>query len=195
MNITSIAVFCGSSSGAETVYAQQAYALGKTLAAQGLQLIYGGAKVGLMGAVADGVMDEGGQAIGVIPQFLRTKEIAHEGLTDLILVDTMHERKTKMHELSDGIITLPGGFGTMEELFEMLTWAQLGLHRKPMGLLNVQGFYDPLLAMADAMMHQGFLSKQNRDMLIADEHIDTLLQQMRNYEAPEVGKWLDKDRT
>lgn len=195
MNLTSIAVFCGSSSGAETVYTQQAFLLGKTLAAQGLQLIYGGAKVGLMGAVADGMLEEGGTVIGVIPEFLRTKEIAHEGLTDLILVETMHERKTRMHELSDGIIALPGGFGTMEELFEMLTWAQLGLHRKPIGLLNVHRFYDPLQAMADTMMHQGFLSKQNRDMLLADEHIDTLLQQMRNYEAPEVGKWLDKDRT
>ena len=195
MNLTSIAVFCGSSSGAETVYTQQAFLLGKALAEQGMQLIYGGAKVGLMGAVADGMLEEGGRVIGVIPEFLRTKEIAHEGLTELILVETMHERKTRMHELSDGIIALPGGFGTMEELFEMLTWAQLGLHRKPIGLLNVHGFYDPLLAMADTMMHQGFLSKQNRDMLLADEHIDTLLQQMRNYEAPEVGKWLDKDRT
>src|SRR5579871_5059480 len=136
-----IVVFCGSSSGTDGVYAEQAYMTGATLAKLGIGLVYGGARVGLMGAVADGALAHGGEVIGVLPRFLSGKEIGHEGLTDLVLVDTMHERKMKMHDLSDGVITLPGGFGTMEEMFEMLTWGQLGIHRKPIGLLNIAGFY------------------------------------------------------
>ncbi len=146
-----IVVFCGSSGGHDPVFAAQAFRVGQYLAEHGIELVYGGAKVGLMGAVADGTLQAGGRVTGVLPRFLRTKEVAHEHLSELMLVDTMHERKLKMHELSDGVIAMPGGYGTLEELFEMLTWGQLGLHAKPVGLLNTDGFYDHLLAMADTM--------------------------------------------
>lgn len=191
----SIVVFCGSSEGNNPTYKEQAYALGKAMAAQGIRLVYGGAKVGLMGAVADGVLQNGGEAIGVIPGFLQTKEIAHEQLTELIVVDTMHERKLKMHELSDGIITLPGGFGTMEEFFEMLTWAQLGLHQKPIGLLDTNDFYSHLFSLVDVMVNEGFLKASNRDMLLMEKNIDNLLAQMHAYVAPEVPKWITKQTT
>src|SRR5690606_15661454 len=138
--MNNIVVFCGSSIGTDRVYEEQAFLLGKTLAEASLGLVYGGAKVGLMGAVADGALGHGGKVVGVLPRFLQTREIAHDGLTELFIVETMHERKTKMNELCDGIIALPGGFGTMEEFFEMLTWGQLGLHQKPVGLLNTDGF-------------------------------------------------------
>ena len=149
--------------------------------------------MGLMGAVADGVIENGGEAIGVLPHFLKGKEIAHENLTELILVDTMHERKAKMNELSDGVITLPGGFGTLEELFEMLTWAQLGLHQKPIGILNINGFYDELLAFVQTMVNKGFLKSVNQDMLLVDDSIAGLINKMRNYKAPEVSKWIKKE--
>lgn len=187
-----ITVFCGSSPGTESIYEEQAYALGKTLAQRHIGLVYGGAKVGLMGAVANGVMDHQGEAIGVLPHFLSSKEIAHEHLSELILVDTMHERKTKMHELCDGVITLPGGFGTMEELFEMLTWAQLGLHKKPIGILNIHGFYDELIALIQTMVDKGFLKPVNQQMLLVDATIDGLLEKMQSYVAPEVAKWIKK---
>lgn len=188
-----ITVFCGSSPGTESIYEAQAYALGKTFAQRRIGLVYGGAKVGLMGAVANGVMDHRGEAIGVLPHFLSSKEIAHEGLTELILVETMHERKTKMHELCDGVITLPGGFGTMEELFEMLTWAQLGLHKKPIGILNTNGFYDELIALIQTMVDKGFLKPVNQQMLLVADTIDGLLEKMQSYVAPEVPKWIKKE--
>src|SRR5882672_4291706 len=156
-----IVVYCGSSFGTESVYQEQAYATGVTLARLNIGLVYGGARVGLMGAVADGALAHGGEVIGVLPRFLSGKELGHAGLTDLILVDTMHERKLKMHELSDGVIALPGGFGTLEELFEMVTWGQLGLHKKPVGLLNVAGFYDELLSFIQTMVDKGFLKEIN----------------------------------
>lgn len=151
-----ITVFCGSSFGTEEIYKEQAELLGKTLAKQNIGLVYGGANVGLMGAVADGALSENGTVIGVLPNFLRSKEIAHQGLTELILVESMHERKTKMSELCDGVIALPGGFGTLEELFEMLTWAQLGLHKKPIAILNISGFYDSLLELLETMTEKVF---------------------------------------
>ncbi|MDV3755667.1 LOG family protein [Elizabethkingia anophelis] len=191
--IKRITVFCGSSFGTESVYEEQAYELGKILAQNTIGLVYGGANVGLMGAVADGVIENGGEAIGVLPHFLEGKEIAHENLTELILVDTMHERKAKMNELSDGVITLPGGFGTLEELFEMITWAQLGLHQKPIGILNINGFYDELLAFVQTMVNKGFLKSVNQDMLLVDDSIAGLLNKMRNYKAPEVSKWIKKE--
>jgi uncharacterized protein (TIGR00730 family) len=190
-----ITVFCASSLGNEPIYEEQAYALGKTLAQQGIGLVYGGAKVGLMGAVANGAIEHNGEAIGVLPHFLGSKEIAHGGLTELILVDTMHERKTKMHELCDGVITLPGGFGTMEELFEMLTWAQLGLHKKPIGILNVHGFYDELIVLIRSMVDKGLLKAVNQQMLLVDTTIDGLLKKMNAYVAPEVAKWIKKEET
>jgi uncharacterized protein (TIGR00730 family) len=189
-----IVVFCGSSSGTEKVFEEQAYLLGKTLAQNNIGLVYGGAKVGLMGAVANGALENGGEVIGVLPDFLRSKEIAHTGLTELILVESMHERKLKMHELSDAVITLPGGFGTMEEFFEMLTWAQLGLHKKPIAVLNVNGFYDELLTLIKIMVSKGFLKKINQDMLLSSDNIKDLLNKIMNYKALEIGKWINKDK-
>jgi len=188
-----ITVFCGSSPGTENNYKLQATLLGQTLAKQNIGLVYGGAKVGLMGAVANGVLNEGGKAIGVLPNFLRSKEIAHENLTELILVDSMHERKLKMNELCDGVIAIPGGFGTMEELFEMLTWAQLGLHQKPIAILNVDGFYDSLITLVQDMVDKGFLKEVNQQMLLVSDNIDDLLHQMKNYKAPTVGKWINEE--
>ncbi|MDQ0780420.1 uncharacterized protein (TIGR00730 family) [Chryseobacterium sp. W4I1] len=160
-----ITVFCGSSFGTDDIYKNQAFLLGQTFAKQQIQLIYGGADVGLMGTVADGVLSEGGKAIGVLPQFLQSKEIAHKNLTELIIVETMHERKMKMNDLCDGVIVLPGGYGTLEEFFEMITWAQLGLHKKPIGILNIDGFYDDLIRLVQTMVNKGFLKQVNRDML------------------------------
>ena len=190
-----VTVFCGASSGNDAIYYTQAIHVGQTLVTNGLDLVYGGGKIGIMGAVADGVLAAGGRVIGVIPKFLSGKEIAHDGLTELILVDTMHERKAKMHELCDGIITLPGGFGTMEELFEMLTWAQLGLHGKPIGLLNTNGYYDSLIALIQDMVDRGFLKEINQNMLLVSTDIADLLSQMTAYIAPEVPKWISEETT
>lgn len=187
-----ITVFCASSFGTEKIYEEQAIALGKTLAEQNIELVYGGANVGLMGAVADGTLNAGGKVIGVLPDFLRSKEIAHQGLTELILVESMHERKTKMNDLCDGVIALPGGFGTLEELFEMLTWAQLGLHKKPIAVLNINGFYDSLIELLKVMVQKGVLKEVNAEMLLVSDNIEDLLNQMKSYTAPTVGKWIDK---
>ena len=187
-----ITVFCGSSFGNDSIYQEQATSLGHALAQRNIELVYGGANVGLMGAVADGVLNEGGKVIGVLPHFLQSKEIAHAGLSELILVETMHERKTKMNDLCDGVIALPGGFGTLEELFEMLTWAQLGLHKKPIAILNINGFYDALIELLKVMVEKGLLKDANQEMLLVSDNIDDLLNQMKNYTAPTVGKWIDK---
>ena len=187
-----ITVFCGSSFGTEEIYKEQAALLGETLAKQNIELVYGGANVGLMGVLADGVLNKGGKVIGVLPDFLRSKEIAHQGLTELILVESMHERKTKMNDLCDGVIALPGGFGTLEELFEMLTWAQLGLHKKPIAILNINGFYDSLIQLTEVMVEKGLLKEVNQQMLLVSHTIDDLLDKMNNYKAPTVGKWIDK---
>lgn len=187
-----ITVFCGSSFGSEKIFEEQAYALGKALAERKIGVVYGGAKVGLMGAVSNGALENNGEVIGVLPNFLKSKEIAHENLTELFLVETMHERKTKMNELSDGVITLPGGFGTLEEFFEMLTWAQLGLHKKPIAILNCNGFYNELLQLVETMVSKGFLKEINQKMLLSSDNIEDLLQKMENYEAPAVGKWITK---
>lgn len=190
-----ITVFCGSSLGNEEKFYRDAFDLGKLLAQQKIGLVYGGAKIGLMGAVADGALSSGGEVIGVLPHFLGSKEIAHDDLDELIMVESMHERKTKMHELCDGFIALPGGFGTMEELFEILTWAQLGLHKKPIGILNVNGFYDELIWLIHKMVNKKFLKEINRDMLLIDTTIEGLISQMKNYIAPEVGKWIKEENT
>lgn len=191
----SIVVFCGSSMGTEEIYREQAHLLGKALAAHHIGLVYGGSKTGLMGAVADGAIAARGTVTGILPRFLSGKEIAHEGLTHMFLVDTMHERKAMMHEQSDGIITLPGGFGTLEEFFEMLTWAQLGLHKKPIGILNINGFYDDLLVLIQKMVDKGFLKEINQQMLLVSSSIEALLQMMKNYQAPEVPKWITDEET
>lgn len=191
----SIVVFCGSGTGNEALYGEKAHQLGMVLAEKNIRLVYGGARIGLMGAVAAGCLDHQGRVTGVIPHFLSTKEVAHEGLTEMILVDTMHERKLKMHELSDGIIALPGGWGTMEELFEMMTWAQLGLHGKPIGILNINGFYDPLLALIEKMAEEGFLKPLYREMILVSEDAKELLSKMEDYTAPEIPGWLTKQTT
>lgn len=195
MTMKRVSVFCGSSLGTNPLFEEKAYQLGQALAKKGIGLVYGGANVGLMGAVANGVLEDNGEAIGVLPHFLQQKEIAHNGLSELILVESMHERKTKMNDLCDGVIALPGGFGTLEEFFEMLTWAQLGLHKKPIAILNVNGFYDALVAFIQNMVTNGFLKEINRDMLIISSDIDDLLSLMENYKAPEVSKWINKQTT
>ncbi|WNB17699.1 LOG family protein [Marivirga arenosa] len=190
-----IAVFCGSSAGIDPYFEQEAFRLGQLLTEKNIGLVYGGAKIGLMGAVAEGALDKGGEVIGVIPDFLQTKEVAHNDLSEMIVVKSMHERKLKMHDLSDGFIALPGGFGTMEELFEILTWAQLGLHHKPIGLLNIKEFYQPLLAMIQGMNKQDFLKTINKDMLLQDTDMNNLLQKMESYKAPETPEWMKKSGT
>lgn len=193
MKFKSVVVFCASSSGFDAVWMQKAYGVGEYLASKGITLIYGGGRVGLMGAVADGALASDGKVIGVIPHFLNSKEIGHTGVTELIAVDNMHQRKTMMNDLSEGIIALPGGFGTMEELFEMITWGQLGLHQKPVGLLNINGFYDHLIAFVQNMVDAGLLKKENQEMLLVADTIEDLVQQMENYVAPDVPKWLNKE--
>lgn len=187
-----ISVFCGSSFGTDKIFEIKAKQLGEKLAEESIELIYGGANVGLMGAVADGVLSKGGKVTGVLPSFLKSKEIAHEGITELIIVNTMHERKSKMSELCDGVIALPGGFGTLEEFFEMLTWSQLGIHEKPIGILNINGFYDDLISLLNKMVEKGFLKEPNRKMILISENIDDLLKKMKNYDAPKISKWISK---
>lgn len=185
----SICVYCASSLGNNPIFAEQAYELGKTLSEHGITLVYGGAKVGLMGKVAEGSLTNGGNVVGIIPEFLAAKEIKHENLNELIVVQTMHERKALMQEKSDGFIALPGGFGTMEELFEILTWGQLDLHRKPIGILNVGGYYDSLIQLIDTMIDSGLLKSDYKKMLLVSDSIDDLLSQMNLYEVPFTTKW------
>lgn len=190
-----ICVFCGSSPGTDPVLMDTARQLGAHLAFSGIGLIYGGARVGLMGAVSDGALSAGGEVTGILPSFLQEKEIAHAGLTRLIFVESMHERKLMMHQMADGVITLPGGFGTLEEYFEMLTWGQLGLHRQPVALLNIGGFFDSLLHFADTMVTAGLLKEVNRNMMLIADTIEELMEKMHAYEPPSVGKWMSPSDT
>lgn len=190
----SIVVFCGSSEGNNPKIIEASYHLGCIIANQNMQLVYGGAKIGIMGKVAQGVLDNGGKVIGVIPEFLKLKEVVHTNLTELIITENMHQRKLKMDELSDAVIALPGGFGTLEELFEMVTWAQLGLHQKPIGILNMNGFYDHLTKFLQHMVNEGFLKQANYDMLLVDDTIDGLLEKMKNYIPQSVPKWIKKEQ-
>lgn len=182
--MTRICVFTGSREGVGGDFAAAARELGALLVARGLSVVYGGAKVGMMGVLADAVLARGGQVIGVMPRHLTEREVAHSGLTELRVVDSMHERKMMMSDLSDGVVALPGGFGTLDELFEALTWAQLGLHGKPCGLLNVAGYFDGLLAFLDQAVERGFLAPEYRAMLLADTDPVALLDRMGAYEAP-----------
>jgi uncharacterized protein (TIGR00730 family) len=187
-----LGVFCGSRLGGRAVYADGARRLGEILAAQGLGLVYGGGHVGLMGAVADAVLRAGGEVVGVIPQALVDKELAHAGLTALHVIATMHQRKALMADLSDGFIALPGGFGTGDELFEILTWSQLGLHAKPIGLLNVAGYFDALLAWLDHAVQEEFLKPRHRQLLLVADEPERLLDLLRGYRpAAETPKWID----
>lgn len=188
----SITVFCGARSGNNPQFAQQASALGKALAEQKITVVYGGADLGLMGAIANGALDANGKVIGVLPDFLQTREIAHQNLTELIVVQSMHERKMKMNELSDGIIALPGGFGTLEELFEILTWVQLGLQNKPIGVLNINGYYDSLQAFVQSMVTNGFLREVDQELLIVRDNIDDLIEAMQAYQLPPIKNQVDE---
>ncbi|MBW7471874.1 TIGR00730 family Rossman fold protein [Marinobacter sp. M216] len=183
-----VAVYCGSRSGTDPQYARKARELGEFLGANGVDLVFGGGHVGLMGVVADSVLESGGQVYGVIPEHLRDRELAHSGLTELFVVRDMHERKAKMAELADGFIALPGGIGTLEEIFEAWTWGQLGFHRKPCGLYNVGGFYDPLLEMVRTMKAAGFLKQEYIDMLVVADTPGQLLEGFRQYRPPHE-KW------
>ncbi len=187
-----VCVFCGSSLGIQPAYARAADEVGRLLAERRIELVFGGGKVGLMGTIADACLKHGGRAIGVIPKILVEKEIAHGGLTTLHVVDSMHERKALMADLADAFVALPGGYGTWEEFCEVLTWSQLGLQRKACALLNVSGYYDPLLAMADRAVDEGFLRRDHRELLLADTDATRLLDRLSSYSVPVVDKWMDR---
>lgn len=187
-----ICVFAGSNSGGSAGYFAAASDLGRTLATRGLGVVYGGAHVGLMGALADAALAAGGQVTGVMPEALVAKEVAHRGLSELRVVKSMHERKAMMAELADGFVALPGGLGTLEEFFEVLTWAQLGLHGKPCGLLNIQGYFDGLLAFLDHSVAEGFVKAEHRAMIPVAGASDALLDAMAAYQPPAVGKWIGR---
>ena len=193
--MNSVCVFCGSSPGNDPAYAEAAGRLGRTLAERGTTLVYGGGHVGLMGVVADAALGAGGEVIGVMPKSLVDREIGHTGLTKLHVVRSMHERKAVMSELSEGFIALPGGNGTLEEFFEVLTWAQLGEHAKPCGLLNVAGYYDPLLAVFDQMVYRAFLKEEHRELVLVEEDPTSLLERFGSYEPPRTIKWIDAAET
>lgn len=188
--ITRICVYCGSSPGGDAAYARAAEELADALVGNNIELVYGGAHKGIMGTLADAVLERGGKVQGVIPKMLEEKEIAHTGLTELHVVTSMHERKSMMAALSDGFIALPGGFGTLEELIEILTWGQLRFHDKPCGVLNVNGYFDQLLAFLDHMQAEKFLKPENRSMLLADSTPTGLLSQFESYQPPGRDKWL-----
>ncbi|WCT73270.1 TIGR00730 family Rossman fold protein [Sphingomonas naphthae] len=186
-----ICVFCGSSPGFDPAYAEAAGALGTAIAAARLGLVYGGASVGLMGIVADAALAAGGEVIGVLPRALKDRELAHHGLSELHITTSMHERKAKMADLADGFVALPGGIGTFEELFEVWTWGQLGDHAKPVALLDVAGFYRPLLGFLDSVVAAGFLRAGHRELLIDENDSTRLIARMRDYRPPMVTKWID----
>jgi hypothetical protein len=191
----SIAVFCGASMSNDSILNMKAIELGKLLALKNIQLVYGGAKIGLMGNIANGVLENRGKVIGVIPEFLTSKEIVHESLTELIITETMHERKLKMHDISDGIVALPGGFGTLEELFEMLSWAQLGLHKKPIGVLNINGFYDDLFSFIEVMIEKELLKPSYKKLVLVANNADELLEKMNNFIPSPTPAWVNKNET
>ena len=189
----SVCVYCGASTGNQPDHARLAARVGRALARRGLELVYGGGKVGLMGIVADAALAAGGRVVGVIPAVLMNKELAHDGATELRQVGSMHERKALMERSADGFIALPGGLGTLDELFEIFTWSQLGLHRKPIGLLNCRGYYDPLLAFLDGAVAAGFVGAAQRDALLIATDVDDLLDRFAGYRPPATRRWLNRD--
>jgi uncharacterized protein (TIGR00730 family) len=186
-----VCVYCGSSNGAKPLYAEAARSFGRALVAADLALVYGGGKVGLMGTIADAVMEAGGRAIGVIPELLVNKEVGHNGLTELHVVPDMHQRKKMMADLSDAFVAMPGGVGTLEELFEAYTWAQLGYHQKPVALLNIDGYYDPLIAMLEHTVQEGFMRQAYHDILQVDSDPAALIARLRGYQSPPKDKWAE----
>lgn len=190
-----ICVFCGSKAGTDDLYRNAAVQMGRELADAGIGLVFGGGSVGLMGVIADVVLEAGGDVIGVIPELLATKEVQHPAVADMRLVPDMHARKALMAELADGFIAMPGGFGTFEELFEVTTWAQLGIHRKNIGLLNVGGFFDPLCRMIDHAVQEGFIKPDHRNLFVVEERADRLLSAMATHRMPDVRRWLGPDKT
>ncbi len=191
MTLSAICVYCGSNSGALPAYTDAAARLGQTLARRGIALVYGGGKVGLMGTLADAALRAGGQVIGVIPRGLAAREVAHAGLTELRVVESMHTRKALMVDLADGFIVLPGGAGTMDEFFELWTWGQLGLHVKPFGLLNVAGYFDPLIHYLDHMVAQRFLKAEHRAQVLVEHDAPALLDRFAAHTPTQVRKWID----
>ncbi len=189
--IARICVYCGSSKGARPIYRETAAELGKELAKRGIGLVYGGAQIGVMGAVAEGARSAGGDVIGVIPETLMIKEVAHTGLSDLRVVPTMHDRKAMMAELADGFVALPGGCGTFEELFEVITWAQLGIHGKPCAILNIEGYFAPLIAMLDQGVRERFIRPDHRALLLVHTTIPEMLEAMESYRSTPTEKWVD----
>ncbi|MBT8245832.1 MAG: TIGR00730 family Rossman fold protein [Winogradskyella sp.] len=188
-----IAVFCGSSAGNDSIILEQSKKLGKTFVDNDIALVYGGSKIGIMGAVAKEVIDGDGKTIGVIPKFLQTKEIVNTQLTELHVTHNMHDRKVIMYDKSDAFIIIPGGFGTMDEFFEITTWGQLGLHTKPIGILNSNGYYDALIEQCKMMVEKGFLKQENFDAVVVDTTIEGLLEKMNNYKPLPMPKWLNKE--
>ena len=195
MAVQRVCVFCGSAPGTRPIYQQAAVHVGVALVHHGFELVYGGGRVGLMGVLADAVLSNGGRAIGIMPSHLVAKEIAHQGLTELRVVNSMHERKAAMAALADAFIALPGGYGTFEEFCEMLTWGQLGLHRKACGLLNVDHFYDPLLALFSRAVSDGFVNPEYRALVLDDDNPLRLVQRLVTYEPPALTKWMDPNQT
>lgn len=195
MNFRRICVFCGSNLGINPAYRQASADFGRILAARAIELVYGGGNIGLMGILADATLEAGGRVIGVIPESLMAREVGHQNLTELRIVKSMHERKALMSDLSDGFVALPGGFGTFEEFCEVVTWTQLGIHSKPCGLLNVAGYYNPLLALFDKAVSEGFLREENRRLVLDDSDAESLLAAMSEFCAPTVSKWIgDSER-
>lgn len=191
----SICVYCGSSDQMSPVYTTAAREMGAAIARRGMQVIYGAGSTGLMGALADGALGVGGEVIGVIPGYFNTPQLAHNGLTHLEVVETIHQRKARLIELADAFIALPGGYGTLEELFEVLTWAQIGLHDKPVGLLNVAGYYDPLLTLIEHIRQQGFIYDEHRSLFTHASHPEQLLDALHNHRPPEgLERWLNRDK-
>ena len=191
--MNSISVFCGSSEGNDPMIIEESYRLGQIFVEQNITLVYGGSKIGIMGKVAEAVINENGKAIGVIPTFLKTKEIVNNQLTELIVTQNMHDRKVIMYDKSDGFIIIPGGFGTMDEFFEITTWGQLGLHTKPIGILNINGYYDALIEQFKMMVNRGFLKQENLEAVVIDTTIEGLLDKMNNYKPLPAPKWLNKE--
>jgi uncharacterized protein (TIGR00730 family) len=193
VDLQRVCVYCGSNPGSDPAYRAATQDVARLLAGRGIEIVFGGGAVGLMGALADTALEAGGRVTGVIPQALVDKEIGHRGLTELRVVNSMHERKMLMAELADAFIALPGGIGTLEEIIEVLTWTQLGLHHKPCALLDVAGFYEPLRAFLDHAVDQGFLSAAHRAMLLVDADAETLLHRIGRWEAPVLAKWVERE--